>query len=115
MSSKSFKALSELVSQAAQSELIKARTARLVRTYQFRPTNADPFHLKISMGSLSVEPGEAQDPAATIIASDEDLASVLYGVSDATQLFFAGRIRVLGSLYDAQELATLLRDISRAK
>jgi putative sterol carrier protein len=115
MGSKSFEALRELISKASQDELLKVRTSRMVKTYQFRPINAQPFQLKIVRGSLSVEEGEAQDPVATIIATDEDLASVIYGVADATQLFFMGRIKVYGSLYDAQELGTLLRDASRTR
>ncbi|MEM2277106.1 MAG: SCP2 sterol-binding domain-containing protein [Nitrososphaerota archaeon] len=114
MSGKSFSALQELIARASDKPLIKARTARMVKAFQFRPSDAAPYYLEIVNGVLKVSSGETSSPVATIIASDEDLAGVVRGTVDPVQLFFAGRIRVQGSIFDAQELATLLREAARS-
>ncbi|MCS7145930.1 MAG: SCP2 sterol-binding domain-containing protein [Nitrososphaerota archaeon] len=113
MADRSFSALQDLVAKASEKPLIKMRTARMVKTFQFKPTDAQPFYLEIVNGVLKVEQGEATSPVATILATDDDLAGIISGTVDPVQLFFAGRVRVQGSLFDAQELATILRDAAR--
>jgi len=113
VSGKSIKAFQELILRASEKNLVKMRTARMVKTYQFRPTDAEPFYLEIIRGQLSVRRGEAASPVATITGSDEDLEGLFTGRLEPLSLYLAGRIKVSGSLFDAQELATLLRDASR--
>lgn len=86
----------------------------MVKAFQFRPSDAEPFYLEIVNGVLKVLKGETREPVATVIATDEDLTNIITGAVDPVQLFFAGRIRVQGSIFDAQELATLLRDAARS-
>lgn len=113
MANRSFLALQELIARASEKPLIKMRTSRMVKTFQFRPTDSNPFFLDIRNGQLKVEQGEASNPVATISATDDDLTAVITGSVDPVQLFFSGRLRVSGSLFDAQELATILRDAAR--
>ncbi|GBC72087.1 hypothetical protein HRbin02_01877 [Candidatus Calditenuaceae archaeon HR02] len=113
MVNKSLSALRELVALASEKPLIKMRTARMVKTFQFKPSDSPPYYLQIVNGVLKVGEGEATNPVATIIATDEDLAGIIKGNVDPVQLFFAGRVKVQGSLFDAQELATILRDAAR--
>ncbi len=113
MANKSLLALRELVALASEKPMIKMRTARMVKTFQFKPSDAPPFYLEVVNGVLKVGEGETSNPVATIIASDDDLAGIIKGTVDPVQLFFAGRVKVQGSLFDAQELATILRDAAR--
>lgn len=113
MANRSLPALRELVARASEKPLIKMRTARMIKTFQFKPSDAPPYYLEIANGVLRVGEGEAANPVATIIATDDDLAGIIKGSVDPVQLFFAGRIKVQGSLFDAQELATILRDAAR--
>ncbi|MEM1534666.1 MAG: SCP2 sterol-binding domain-containing protein [Nitrososphaerota archaeon] len=113
MASRSLQALRELISRAGEKPMIKMRTARMVKSFQFKPPDAEPYYLEIVNGVLKVGEGLASNPISTIVATDDDLTGIITGRLDAVQLFFAGRVKVQGSLFDAQELATILKDAAK--
>jgi hypothetical protein len=72
--------------------------------YQWRFTDADPWHLTIDNGSTRAEPGEAPDPTLTIEASWADW--IASGKPDANQLkmVLQRRIRPRGKLREIARL-----------
>jgi Putative sterol carrier protein len=78
------------------------------KSFQFRPTDGEPFYLVIGGGRLEALKGESSSATATIVASSQDLSDLFAGRADAFRLFFAGRLRVQGNVFEAQQLAKIL-------
>jgi Ribonucleotide reductase, small chain len=81
-----------------------ANGSRLV--YQWRFTDADPWHLTIDNGSTRAEPGEAPSPSLTIEASWGDFVATGKPDSNPLKMVLTRRIRPRGSL---RELARMRR------
>ena len=79
-----------------------ANGSRLV--YQWRFTDADPWHLVIDNGSTRAEPGEAPSPNLTIEASWGDFVATGKPDSNPLKMVLTRRIRPRGSL---RELARM--------
>ncbi len=73
-----------------------ANGSRLV--YQWRFTDADPWHLTIDNGSTRAEPGEAPSPNLTIEASWADFIATGKPDSNPLKMVLTRRIRPHGSL-----------------
>jgi hypothetical protein len=72
--------------------------------YQWRFSDADPWHLVIDNGSTRAEPGLAADPAVTIEASWADWLATTKPDAKPLKLLLSRRVRPHGSL---RELARL--------
>jgi len=79
-----------------------ANGTRLV--YQWRFTDADPWHLVIDNGSTRVEPGEAPSPDLTLEASWADFIATGKPDSNPLKMVLQRRLRPRGSL---RELARM--------
>jgi putative sterol carrier protein len=100
--------LGRLIERArANKELVEGLGAR-EKYFQFRPTDGEPFYLTTGGGKLEASRGEVTSPTATIVASSQDLSDLFAGRADAFKLFFSGRLRVQGNVFEAQELAKIL-------
>ena len=65
--------------------------------YQWRFTDAEPWHLVIDNGSTSVDPGLAPDPAVTIEASWADWLATTKPDAKPLKLLLGRKIRPHGS------------------
>lgn len=81
-----------------------ANGSRLV--YQWRFTDAEPWHLTIDNGSTRAEPGEAPSPNLTIEASWADFVATGKPDSNPLKMIVTRRLRPRGSL---RELARMRR------
>jgi len=92
----------DLVTQSA--DPAAANGSRLV--YQWRFSDADPWHLTIDNGSTRAEPGEAPDPTLTLETSWADW--VAFGKPDANpmKMLLRRKVRPRGSI---RELARMRR------
>jgi hypothetical protein len=79
-----------------------ANGSRLV--YQWRFTDADPWHLVIDNGSTRAEPGEAPNPSLTLEASWADFIATGKPDSNPLKMVLRRRLRPRGSL---RELARM--------
>jgi putative sterol carrier protein len=79
-----------------------ANGSRLV--YQWRFTDADPWHLVIDNGSTRAEPGEAPSPNLTMEASWADFIAIGKPDSNPLKMMLQRRIRPRGSI---RELARM--------
>jgi putative sterol carrier protein len=79
-----------------------ANGSRLV--YQWRFTDADPWHLVIDNGSTRAEPGEAPNPNLTMEASWADFIAIGKPDSNPVKMMLQRRIRPHGSI---RELARM--------
>ena len=67
-------------------------------TYQWRFSDADPWHVVVENGSTRAEPGEAADPDLTLETSWADWISVTTGELDPRRAMLRRRIKPHGSL-----------------
>ena len=67
-------------------------------TYQWRFSDADPWHVVIENGSTRAEPGEAAKPDVTLESSWADWVGVTNGAVDPRRAMLRRRIRPRGSL-----------------
>ena len=81
-----------------------ANGSRLV--YQYRFTDADPWHLTIDNGSTRAEPGEAPNPDLTLEASWADWVATGKPEANPLKMILQRRIRPRGSL---REIARMRR------
>ncbi len=103
-----FTELSKLIEKTrANKELVEGLGER-ERSFQFKPTDGEPFYLVVGGGRLEAQRGEPSSPTATIVASSQDLSDLFAGRADAFKLFFAGKLRVQGNVFEAQQLAKIL-------
>ncbi|WP_170931327.1 SCP2 sterol-binding domain-containing protein [Aeromicrobium sp. PE09-221] len=65
-----------------------------------------PAYVVLTSDGLTVHDGTAADPDVTLIASDEDLISVLRGDLDGVEAFLAGKLQVEGDLQLAKDIPT---------
>ncbi len=65
--------------------------------YQYRFTDADPWHLVIDNGSTRVEPGEAPNPNLTLEASWADFIAIGKPDSNPLKMIMQRRLRPRGS------------------
>jgi len=66
--------------------------------YQWRFTDADPWHLVLDNGSTRAEPGEAPNPTVTLEASWADFVSTSKPEANPLKLVLTRRIRPRGSI-----------------
>jgi hypothetical protein len=66
--------------------------------YQWRFTDADPWHLVLDNGSTRAEPGEAPNPTVTLEASWADFVSTSKPDANPLKLVLTRRIRPRGSI-----------------
>jgi putative sterol carrier protein len=66
--------------------------------YQWRFTDADPWHLVIDNGSTRAEPGEAPNPTVTMEASWKDFVATGKPEANPLKLILTRRIRPRGSI-----------------
>ena len=90
----------EMVARTAHTEA--ANGERL--TYQWRFSDADPWHIVIDNGSTRAEPGEAPNPDLTLETSWGDWISATTGRSNPLKMMLRRRIRPHGSI---RELARM--------
>jgi Ribonucleotide reductase, small chain/SCP-2 sterol transfer family len=74
--------------------------------YQWRFTDADPWHLVLDNGSTRAEPGEAPNPTVTLEASWADFVSTSKPDANPLKLVLTRRIRPRGSI---REIARMRR------
>jgi ribonucleotide reductase beta subunit family protein with ferritin-like domain len=66
--------------------------------YQYRFTDAEPWHLTIDNGSTRVEPGEAPNPTLVVEASWQDFVSIGKPETSPLKMLLQRRIRPRGKL-----------------
>jgi len=84
----------DVVKRAANSKA--ANGSKLV--YQWRFTDADPWHLVLDNGSTRAEPGEAPNPTVTLETSWADFVSTSKPDANPLKLVLTRRIRPRGSI-----------------
>ena len=94
----------EIIARSARTEAIDGDAV----TYQWRFTDAPPWHLRIENGSSRAEPGEAPEPDLTLETSWADWVAVsTQGTEDPRRLMLRRRIRPRGSLRELWRLQKL--------
>lgn len=86
--------------------------AGLDATVQFN--TSEPRHLVIRDGSLSVEPGTADEYTVALTMDDDDLRDLLAGDLNGMTAFMTGKLKLDGDMMFAQRL-TALFDGSKLK
>jgi len=84
----------DVVKRAANTKA--ANGSKLV--YQWRFTDADPWHLVLDNGSTRAEPGEAPNPTVTLETSWADFVSTSKPDASPLKLVLTRRIRPRGSI-----------------
>jgi alkyl sulfatase BDS1-like metallo-beta-lactamase superfamily hydrolase len=84
----------DVVKRAANAEA--ANGSKLV--YQWRFTDADPWHLVLDNGSTRAEPGEAPNPTVTLETSWADFVSTSKPEANPLKMVLTRRIRPRGSI-----------------
>ncbi|MBW8059232.1 MAG: sterol-binding protein [Solirubrobacterales bacterium] len=90
----------EMIARAADTEAVNGGQL----TYQWRFSDADPWHIVIDNGSTRAEPGEAPNPNLTLETSWGDWISATTGQSNPLKMMLRRRIRPRGSI---RELARM--------
>ena len=98
-----------LVSRANERPEVREKVSGWDKVFQFKPSDGEAFVLHIVNGELKLSKGLHPNPAATIEASSQDLASVVKGELDAVKAFFSGRLRIKGDVFATQKLNELLK------
>jgi len=108
-----FEVLVQLVGKANNTPNIREKTKDWNKTFQFRPTDSDPFYLVIKAGEAKVEKGLSPNAVATIVMSTADMVQLFKGQLDAIQAFFSGKLKVEGNIFEAQSLQSLIEASSK--
>ncbi len=77
--------------------------------YQYRFTDADPWHLVLDNGSTRAEPGEAPNPTLTLEASWRDFVSMSKPEANPLKMVLTRRIRPRGSIREIARMRKVFR------
>ncbi len=77
--------------------------------YQWRFTDADPWHVVIDNGSTRAEPGEAPNPTLTLEASWKDFVGMGKPDANPMKMVLTRRIRPRGSIREIARLRKVFR------
>ncbi len=77
--------------------------------YQYRFTDADPWHLTIDNGSTRAEPGEAPNPTLVLDTSWADFVAVGKPEANQLKMILQRRLRPRGSLREIARLRKVFR------
>jgi Ribonucleotide reductase, small chain/SCP-2 sterol transfer family len=77
--------------------------------YQYRFTDADPWHLVIDNGSTRAEPGEAPNPTLTVEASWADFIATGKPEAKPLRMILQRRLRPRGSIREMARLRKVFR------
>jgi hypothetical protein len=77
--------------------------------YQWRFTDADPWHLILDNGSTRAEPGEAPNPTLTLEAKWSDFVSMSKPNANAMKMVLTRRIRPRGSIREIARMRKVFR------
>jgi putative sterol carrier protein len=97
-----------LVQRAMLSSLVQQKIRGWDKVFQLKPTDSEPFFVRISGDKATVEKGVFPNPVATIIMTSQDMSDMFQGKLNPTQAFFSGKLKVEGNLFEAQSLQTVL-------
>jgi Ribonucleotide reductase, small chain/SCP-2 sterol transfer family len=77
--------------------------------YQWRFTDADPWHLVLDNGSTRAEPGEAPNPTLTLEANWADFVSMSKPNANPMKMVLTRRIRPRGSIREIARMRKVFR------
>jgi ribonucleotide reductase beta subunit family protein with ferritin-like domain len=77
--------------------------------YQYRFSDADPWHLTLDNGSTRAEPGEAPDPTLTVEASWADFIAMGKPEANPLKMILQRRIRPRGPIREIARLRKVFR------
>lgn len=77
--------------------------------YQWRFTDADPWHVVIDNGSTRAEPGEAPNPTLTLEASWKDFVGMSKPNANPVKMVITRRIRPRGSIREIARMRKVFR------
>ncbi len=77
--------------------------------YQWRFTDADPWHVVIDNGSTRAEPGEAPNPTLTLEASWKDFVGMSKPDANPIKMVLTRRIRPRGSIREIARMRKVFR------
>jgi ribonucleotide reductase small subunit len=77
--------------------------------YQWRFTDAEPWHVVIDNGSTRAEPGEAPNPTLTLEASWKDFVSMSKPDANAIKMVLTRRIRPRGPIREIARMRKVFR------
>jgi|GEM_PF-194884 putative sterol carrier protein len=97
-----------LVQKAMLSPAVQQKIKGWNKVFQLKPTDSEPFFVKIVDDRVTVEKGVYPNPVATVIMSSQDMLDMFQGNLNPTQAFFSGKLKVEGNLFEAQSLQTVL-------
>jgi len=82
------------------------------KAFQFDLNEGESFYVKFeSDGSMSVENGKINSPAASVSVSDSLLIDLINGKADPVKSFFMGKLKVSGDLMLAQKLVNEVKKL----
>jgi len=84
----------DLIARTADTEAVNGDSL----TYQWRFSDADPWHVIVANGSTRAEPGEAPNPTLTLEASWSDWIASSMGQSDPRMMMLKRKLRPHGPL-----------------
>lgn len=87
---------------------IMEKLSGIEASVQVRPIDDKPFYLTVSRGIIKINEGELADPLVTIIARKNDLKKLIDREADPFAYYFAGKIRVIGRVFEAAEILKIL-------
>ena len=77
--------------------------------YQYRFSDADPWHLILDNGSTRVEPGEAPNPTLTLEASWADFVAMGKPEANPLKMILQRRLRPRGPLREIARMRKVFR------
>ena len=109
----SYEVMNGIVTKAATEESFRKDISGFNKSFQFKPSDAKPYYVEISNGSVSLKDGELQGASATISASDQELTDIFTGKLDAIKAFMQGQLKVSGDIFSAQKLTGIVSKIRK--
>ncbi|MFP3166459.1 MAG: SCP2 sterol-binding domain-containing protein [Nitrososphaeria archaeon] len=111
--SSSFEFLKEISAKINKDDIKKKALLQFSgKAFQFKLNEGESFYVKFENdGSMSVEKGEINSPAASVSVSDSLLIDLINGKADPVKSFFIGKLKVSGDLMLAQKLVSEVKKL----
>ena len=105
--------LKQMLDQYGKDENIKKEIAGMNKSFQFVPSDSDPYYVKIENGEVKFMTGKDEKPTATISATDEILTNLFNGKVDPVMSYMTGKIKISGDLMSATKITGIVKKMRK--
>ncbi|MHB1440975.1 MAG: SCP2 sterol-binding domain-containing protein [Cuniculiplasma sp.] len=105
--------LKQMLDKYGNNEEIRKDIAAMEKTFQFTPTDGEPYFVKVSQGEVSFHSGLDEKPTATISGKEETLLSLFNGTIDPVMSYMTGKIKISGDLMSATKITGIVKKLRK--